>query len=215
MDDHHSELVAKAILLLANAVNESTSQRQNELDLLRLFSSLETKHDLKELGELIMSLVKDLGAQLATVDDALDKILTEIQALEASIASNGTVLPPDAQANLDRLTAVVTAIQNVLTPTATAVTLDAIANQTAPVGGASQTVALTGIATTTKGATLTATVVSSDTTIVPTVTVVLDAAPATTGTVSFTPGVAGVATLTVTISDGTAQAVKLFTVTVA
>lgn len=214
MDDAHAHTMTEAILLLAHEIRESRHQRERELDI--QIGQLATKHDLKELEKNIMSKLKDLGPTLGNVLDMLGLILTEVTDLEANLTN--VDLPSDAETNLAKLTSLVPAIQKVLAPaagTTDIVTIDAIANQTAAVGAGASTVALTGIGSSVKGATLTATVVSSDTTIVPSPTVALDAAPATTGTVTFTPGVAGVATLTVTVSDGTAQAVKLFTVTVA
>lgn len=212
MDDSLAERFIDEISLLTDEMRKTRQQREREFE--HQVAHLATKHDLEKLGELIMSKIKDLGPTLGNVLDMLGLILTEVTDLENNLTN--VDLPADAQTNLDKLTSIVPAIQKILVPAgADVVTLDAIPNQTAAAGAGPSTVPLTGIGSSTPGATLSATVVSSDPTIVPTATISLDPPPATTGTLSFTPGVAGTATLTATISDGTAQAVKLFTVTVA
>ena len=176
-----------------------------------------TKHDLHKLKVFIMSLLTDLNSTLSTIDDALDKIFTEIQSLEASITGGAVNLPADAQASLDRLKSVVTAIQGILVTTPTSPTLDSIANVAVAVSSGPQTVNLTGITTTSKAQALTVAAVASDGGSVISAPVVTYTSPAATGSIAFTPvtGATGVVTLTITVGDGVGTAVKVFTVTVA
>jgi hypothetical protein len=165
----------------------------------------------------IMATKQDLDAAIAAlplaVETAVEAALAPV--IAAIIASNGAV---ELQPEIDQLNAlagtVSAKIAADLTPKG-AVTLDAIADLPVAKDAGIQTVGIAGISTTAKGATLSVTSVSSNTDVVPNPDVVYTN-PDPSGSISFTPVASqtGVSAVTVTVTDGTSKAARVFTVTV-
>lgn len=190
------------------------SENQNEeVELLR--DILRISHlQLKE-SQKIMSKVSDLNAILVAADATLTTILSEVQTLEASLTN--VDLPADAQASLDKLNSLVTAIQTALTAagtTSTSPTLNPIAAVNAPLSAGAVTVSLTGIGSTASKPTITVMATASDGGSVIATPSVSYNTPDATGSITITPVAVGTSTVTVTVNDGVANAVQVFTVTV-
>lgn len=190
------------------------SENQNEeVELLR--DILRISHlQLKE-SQKIMSKVSDLNAILVAADATLTTILSEVQTLEASLTN--VDLPADAQASLDKLNSLVTAIQTALTAagtTSTSPTLNPIAAVNAPLSAGAVTVSLTGIGSTASKPTITVMAAASDGGSVIATPSVSYNTPDATGSITITPVAVGTSTVTVTVNDGVANAVQVFTVTV-
>jgi hypothetical protein len=105
-------------------------------------------------------------------------------------------------------------VTNVLTPNIPP-TLASLANLTINEDAGAQTVLLTGISSGGENQTVTVTATATPPSLIPGVETVY-VSPRTTGTVSFAtaPNMSGSGTVTVTVSDGLAQTVRSFTVTV-
>ena len=162
-----------------------------------------------------MSKVSDLNAILVAADATLTTILSEVQTLEASLTN--VDLPADAQASLDKLNSLVTAIQTALTAagtTSTSPTLNPIAAVNAPLSAGAVTVSLTGIGSTASKPTITVMAAASDGGSVIATPSVSYNTPDATGSITITPVAVGTSTVTVTVNDGVANAVQVFTVTV-
>jgi hypothetical protein len=211
--------LSESILLLCRELRENREQRKTEFDWTKSHAEFATKQDLEKLKNHIMSLLTELNATLVNTVNVLTLIQTEVQTLESTIGNSSVSLPPEADASLSRLTSIVGAIQAVLTanpPPVASPALDSIANVAIPVNSGPQTVSLSGITTTGKGKTLSVSAISSDAAIVATPQVNYTD-PSPTGSLVFTPvtAVTGVVTITVTVTDGVSNAIRLFTVTIA
>lgn len=217
MHDEERKL-SESTVLLTHVLHAILEQRRNEFEWFRSHEGLATKNDLFNLEKLLMATKQDLDAAIAAlplaVETAVEAALAPV--IAAIEASNGAV---DLQPEIDQLNAlggtVAAKVAADLTPKG-AVTLDVIADLPVAQNAGIQTVNLSGIASSLKGAVLTVTAVSSNTAIVPNPDVAYTS-PNATGSISFTPVAAqtGVSAVTVTVSDGTSKAVRVFTVTVA
>lgn len=185
-----------------------------------------TKHDLEKLKEIIMSVLSDLQAAVATLQTASanenSAVLAAIADINSLPASDAQLVPLTTainavavatQANADKLNAAVGAViaPPALSPTIAVISPVAISLAAAP-GLAS--VGLSGISSTAPAPSISVSVVSSDNGAVISPPSVSYTSPNTTGSLTFTPVTVGTATVTVTVNDGVGTAAQTFVVTV-
>jgi hypothetical protein len=218
----------EALSALVSAICAATEQKKEELAWIKSHAGLATKQDLKEMEKRLMAnQVKNQTELIAELDrmrtqtekvrveqsKRFDDVLRTIAELNAIIAA-GPLLAGVAEKQL-ALAESLQAFDDVVLDPVGSPTIDLIPDTTVAQDSADNTISLGGIAPGTPGGSVSIEAVSSDPAIVPNPTVTYTS-PNSTGSLSLSPvpGASGGVTITVTVSDGSKTAERVFAVTV-